>query len=207
MKGPAIRSRVLELHRSLVAARHGRELLDQKREALQRELSTRVLVCADRRARAADLVSRARSRLAEARIENGGRMAAAAALAQTSALVLTRVNTSLVGVPLPRLIAQRAPFRLQYTLSDTSASLDRAALAFAASIVEVAAYAQEDSAVRHLRLGLARTTRRLNALDLLVIPEIVRELRQVTAALEEEERDETLRRKRWLQRATDSLAR
>jgi V/A-type H+-transporting ATPase subunit D len=117
------------------------------------------------------------------------------------------VNTSLVGVPLPRLIAQRAPFRLQYTLSDTSASLDRAALAFAASIVEVAAYAQEDSAVRHLRLGLARTTRRLNALDLLVIPEIVRELRQVTAALEEEERDETLRRKRWLQRATDSLAR
>jgi V/A-type H+-transporting ATPase subunit D len=198
MKGAAIRSRVLELQRRLAAARHGRELLDQKREALQRELSSRLPARAAGRIRAANALTHARSTLAEARVENGGRTVAAAALAQTSAMVVSRANTSLVGVPLPRLVARGTVFRLQYTLSDTTASLDRAAVAFAAALGDLVGYAQEDSAVRHLRLGLARTTRRLNALDLLVIPEIGRELREVTAALEEEERDETLRRKRWL---------
>jgi V/A-type H+-transporting ATPase subunit D len=198
MKGPAIRSRVLELQRRLMAARHGRELLDQKREALQRELSTRLVVRVERRAGAADALSRARAHLADARIECGRRNVAAAALAQASPLLVTRVNTSLVGVPLPRLVTRATDFRLHYTLSDSAASLDVAARSFASALAEVVAFAQEDSAVRHLRLGLARTTRRLNALDLLVIPEIGRDLREVSAALEEEERDETLRRKRWL---------
>lgn len=206
MKGPAIRSRVLELQRRLAAARHGRELLDQKREALQRELSSRLLARAARRVRAADALSRARARLAEARIESGRRTLAAAALAQTPSIAVTRVNTSLVGVSLPRLVTRVTDFRLQYTLSDTALSLDRAAVSFATALADIIAFGEEDSVVRHLRLGLARTTRRLNALDLMVVPEIVRELRDVTAALEEEERDETLRRKRWLQRATEGLA-
>lgn len=198
MKGPAIRSRVLELQRRLAAARHGRELLDQKREALQRELSVRLTARADKRARAADALARARARLADARVESGRRNVAAAGFAQTAPIAVTRVNTSLVGVSLPRLVAPASDFRLQYTLSDTAATVDAAARAFAAALTDLVAYAQEDSAVRHLRIGLARTTRRLNALDLRVVPEIRRELREVTAALEEEERDETLRRKRWL---------
>jgi V/A-type H+/Na+-transporting ATPase subunit D len=198
MKGPAIRSRVLELQHRLAAARHGRELLDQKREALQRELSVRLQARGERRARAAAALARARSRLAEARIETGTRNVGAAALAQASPLVVTRVNTSLVGVPVPRLVTRTVDFRLQYTFADTAASLDDTAQSFASALADIVGFAQEDSAVRHLRVGLARTTRRLNALDLMVIPEIVRELREVTAALEEEERDETLRRKRWL---------
>jgi len=198
MKGPAIRSRVLELQRRLAAARHGRELLDQKREALQRELSARLVTRAARRARAMDALTRARARLVDARVEAGRRNVGAAALAQTQPVTVTRVNASLVGVSLPRLIPRADDFRLRYTLSDTAASVDVAARAFAAALVDLVAYAQEDSAVRHLRVGLARTTRRLNALDLMVVPEIGRELRDVTAALEEEERDETLRRKRWL---------
>jgi V/A-type H+-transporting ATPase subunit D len=172
--------------------------LDQKREALQRELSVRLTARTEKRARAADALARARARLADARVEAGRRNVAAAGFAQTAPIAVTRVNTSLVGVSLPRLVGRSSDFRLQYTLSDTAATVDAAARAFAAALTDLVAYAQEDSAVGHLRIGLARTTRRLNALDLIVVPEIRRELREVTAALEEEERDETLRRKRWL---------
>jgi vacuolar-type H+-ATPase subunit D/Vma8 len=55
--------------------------------------------------------------------------------------------------------------------------------------------ASEEAAVQRLRAALARTARRQNALDQIVLPELGVLVRSVTAALEEEERDEATRRK------------
>jgi vacuolar-type H+-ATPase subunit D/Vma8 len=52
--------------------------------------------------------------------------------------------------------------------------------------------------VRNLQAGLLKTVRRLKALERVVIPRLEREVREVAAALEEEERDESVRRKAWL---------
>ena len=40
--------------------------------------------------------------------------------------------------------------------------------------------------------------RRVNALDMLVLPELSRQIHAVAGALEEEERDEAVRRNQWL---------
>lgn len=45
---------------------------------------------------------------------------------------------------------------------------------------------------------LPRTATRLNALDKQLIPDIRRDIRDLASALEEEERDDAVRRKRWL---------
>jgi vacuolar-type H+-ATPase subunit D/Vma8 len=52
--------------------------------------------------------------------------------------------------------------------------------------------------VRNLQAGLLKTVRRLKSLERMVIPRLEREVREVAATLEEEERDESVRRKRWL---------
>jgi len=50
-----------------------------------------------------------------------------------------------------------------------------------------------------MRPATVRTLRRVNALDNAVLPQIRRELREIAAALEEDEREESSRRKVWLQ--------
>ena len=50
-----------------------------------------------------------------------------------------------------------------------------------------------------MRRATLRTLRRVNALDNAVLPQIRRELREIAAALEEDEREESSRRKVWLQ--------
>ena len=57
-------------------------------------------------------------------------------------------------------------------------------------------YDVTDLAVRNLQRGFAKTVRRLNALEKVVLPRLDDEITAVTTALEEEDRDEALRRKR-----------
>ncbi len=83
-------------------------------------------------------------------------------------------------------------------------------LAFAGALPLLAELAQAELAVRNFARALARTNRRLNALEMIVLPDIEREIRDVASAIEEDERDEAFRRKRWFQarkkRQIDSVA-
>jgi V/A-type H+-transporting ATPase subunit D len=76
--------------------------------------------------------------------------------------------------------------------------LDEAGRRFTALLAPMAALAEEEEAVRNLQAGLIKTVRRLKALERVVIPRLDQDVRDVTATLEEEERDESIRRKVWL---------
>jgi V/A-type H+-transporting ATPase subunit D len=142
----------------------------------------------------------ARRAVREARIEIGGAGLDAAALAQpVNALVEVRPG-SLVGVPMPRLQPSLQPFKPHYGTGATSASLDAAGASFSSVLPPLVALAEEEEAVRNLQVGLLKTVRRLKALERVVIPRLDHEVGDVSAALEEDERDESVRRKRWLAR-------
>jgi V/A-type H+-transporting ATPase subunit D len=79
--------------------------------------------------------------------------------------------------------------------SPPSPALDRAGAAFVDAVEKLVALAAEDVVVRQLRAALARTARRLNALDHVVLPGIAGDIRAISSALEEEERDEATRRR------------
>ncbi|MEW6321095.1 MAG: V-type ATP synthase subunit D [Acidobacteriota bacterium] len=199
MSGPAIRSRVRDLRRELEAARNGRELLDRKRETLQRELARQQARRATAERRMAAAMAEARAALSEARAECGTVTLARAAFVQAAQARVAVGAVSLVGVRLPRLAVPVEPLPLEFGLDGSAASVDAGARAYAAALPHVVAFAEADTAVRRLAAALARTARRLNALDLRVLPDLVRDLRELTAAIEEEERDEAVRRRRWRQ--------
>ena len=201
----ATRSRWLELTRRRRAARRGRQMLEEKRGALIIAVSAARRRHDAARELASASLDAARAALAAAEVEIGPRTVEAAALAQPPGAEVALDRESLLGVPLTRLSSNPVPSRLGFAPGGTSASLDRAALAFAEAMPLVFGLAREELALRGLLSGLARTSRRCNALEHVLLPELDFEIRSIEDVLEEEARDEAVRiRRRSARRAASS---
>lgn len=198
MSGPAVRSRLPELRRARDAAQRGRDVLEQKLELLRREWAKRRELRERARLVAESRLMEAVKAAREARIELGRAAVAAAALAQPRAPEIEWSWTRITGVRVPALRALPRPFRALYGTGGTAASLDTAAESSAKAVAALVSLAAEDAAARALRRATLKTLRRVNALDHAVLPQIRRDLRQIAAALEEDERDESIRRNAWL---------
>jgi V/A-type H+-transporting ATPase subunit D len=193
----AVRWRLLELTRQIDGIRRGIDLLEQKREALLREIVQRGDLRLKERQRFDAAYARARQNLVRALVDVGGPSAAAAGLAQPANVALSYRQRSLMGVLLPRFASTFQPFRVHYGPAGTAATVDTAATSFAALLPLVIELAEEESAARNLRRALIKATRTVNALKTAVLPRLEEERRAITAALEEEERDEMIRRRAW----------
>jgi V/A-type H+-transporting ATPase subunit D len=204
MSGLAVRSRLLTLMQERRAAQLGRELLDRKREAILRELIQRLRRRDAQRDVVRDALRAARRTLRAARIETGRRRIEAAILAQPVSASVDMRGGSLVGVPMPRLQPRLLPFVPHYGTAATTATLDEAGAQFSGLLAALVRLAEEEEAARNLQLGLSKTVRRLKALEQVVLPRLDREVRDVTAALEEDERDESIRRKSWVNAAASA---
>jgi V/A-type H+-transporting ATPase subunit D len=198
MNPPAVRSRLIQLRHDLAAARSGRDLLDRKREAILRALTERAPREAAARQAATDAMVHARAALGSAQTEAGRAVLDAAALAQPPLEAPSIRHASIVGVVVPVVASRSQPYQPHYGPATGPPSLDRAGAAFAVALPAILALASEETTVRRLRAALQRTARRMNALDEIVLPGIQRQIAAVGAALEEEERDEAIRRKRWV---------
>jgi V/A-type H+-transporting ATPase subunit D len=192
----ATRSRIFELRRDRAAAHRSAELLDRKREVLLREIARRERRRAALRASLATAYAEAHRRLRVACIDLGIRAVEAAALAQPTLPPLATRLSSIMGTRIVHLAPTLPPWRAHYGAASTSASLDDAGLAFAAILPLLFDVAQEESALARLRAGMRKTGKLLNALRKVVLPRIEREIRAVVDGIEEEERDESLRRRR-----------
>ena len=198
MIGAAVRSRLLTLHQERKAARLGRELLDNKREAILRELLQRTRRRDKLRSALGQALRDAHRMVRAAHIEIGGAQIDGASLAQPVSVSVDLRHGSIVGVAMPRLQPRMTGFAPQYGVGATAASLDDAGACFSALLPTLIGLAQEEEAARNLQTGLIKTVRRLKALEQVVIPRLEQEVRDVLAALEEDERDESVRRKMWL---------
>lgn len=194
----ASRARLVEIRRDLASARRGREVLERKRELLLREVRRRDEVRAESRRSAARALEEARRPLAAARVALGADGLEAAALAYPHEAAVERRRGAILGVEVPLLSAKVPAFRVRYGAAATASALDRAGEAWARTVPVLVQLAADELAHRALKEGLAKCVRRLSALEKSIIPALERELREVGAALEEEDRDETVRRKRWL---------
>jgi V/A-type H+-transporting ATPase subunit D len=193
----AIRWRLLELTRRIDAIRRGIDLLDQKREALLREIVHRGDARVKRQTRLRDEYLRARQNLGDALLASGGPTTMAASLAQPDAVELACLARPFMGVLLPRFRPTFRTFTIHYGPAATSAALNSASRAYAGLLPVVIDLAEEESAARNLRRALLKVSRTVNALKTAVLPRLEDERREIAAALEEEERDETIRRRAW----------
>jgi V/A-type H+-transporting ATPase subunit D len=196
----AVRSRLLELRQARDRAAHGRELLDHKREVILRALAREAAAHEQDRLALREALEIASSRLAEAVVEAGVGALDAAAIAQPRVAGVECRDDRVAGVATLQLIARFPPFRARYGLDGTTASIDGAGLAHAAALPLVIKVAQQALVVRRLQHALTETTRRLKAIENIVLPRLERTLRDVASAIEEDERAESLLRRRWLRR-------
>lgn len=204
MPGPATRSRWLELRRQRDAARRGRDLLDDRREALLREVLSRRGAVAEARSRAAERLAAARAALAEADVEMGLDAVEAAALAQAGGVAVDAHVERVAGVTVTVLRAPAHPFAARYGPGGTSASLDRAGRAYAAVLPLLVELASAERILVALSSALTKTNRRLRALENVLLPDLDREIARTASELEEEERDGAVRRSRFRPREIEA---
>ncbi len=189
------RSRLFELRRDRAAAHRSAELLERKREVLLRELSKKT---ASRDALRASIEPRyqgAHELLRIARVEAGTHAIAGAGEAQKLRARIERRVTPVMGVSLVELEIACEPFRAAYGTAPTTESVDVAGASFAALLPDLFRLAQEELAVTRLRLALRKVTKLFNSLQKVVIPRIEHDIRAIVDGLEEEERDESVRRR------------
>jgi V/A-type H+-transporting ATPase subunit D len=191
---------------SLLAARAqlslaslGEELLEEKRDALLRELyrEVRVVYAAQEELEAAASV--ARLALDEARVWLGPEPVAAAAAAAMGVIDVEVEAVTVMGVPMPAV----APRDLSRRVDDrgrapeaSGPALELVAQRFEDELTIAIRLATMEARVRRLAREIRRTNSRVNALRTRVIPGLEVETRSIRFALEQREREDRFRLKR-----------
>jgi len=195
----ATRAELLVKQRQIALARQGRELLEEKRRALLQEL----MRTAEQVMRSGDELERSagESRLALALAEalDGPEAVRSAALAAGAQVTLEVTDARVAGVPVPvieRKSVARGPLDRGYSLPGVSGRIDAVAEAFEAQVDLIIALAASEMRLRRLAEEIGRTTRRVNAMDNVLMPRLVAQRAHIQMVLEEHEREDLFRLKR-----------
>lgn len=195
----ATRTELLAVGARAALAERGRDLLVDKRNQLMKEFRR----TADRAMAGADALEQAAAeaslRLGTAEALDGPESVRSAALVTTGEVPVTTHMVSIMGVPVPdieRGQVGRPRTGRGYSLLATSARIDDAADAFENEIDLLLDVATREIRLRRLAEEIGRTSRRVNALEHVVIPDLRRRQRRIRLVLDEREREEHFRLRR-----------
>jgi V/A-type H+-transporting ATPase subunit D len=140
--------------------------------------------------------SDARQALARAEAVAGSETLKSAALAARGELSLQITTANIMGIKVPH-IEQRKVSRSAlgrgYSIVGTSTTIDEAAAAYEAQVDAIIQLAESELRLTRLANEIQRTSRRLNALDHLLIPDLEAERDYIQNALDERERADHFR--------------
>lgn len=192
------RMELLARKAQIALARQGRDLLEEKRTALMKEflgVADTVMEHSDALQHAA---ADARQALARAEAIAGAEAVQSAALASRDELPLQVTTASVMGIKVPHIEQKRVSRPVSgrgYSIVGTSITIDEAASAFEAEVDAIIELAECELRLTRLAAEIQRTSRRLNALDHLVIPRLEAELEFIQMSLDERERADHFRLK------------
>lgn len=199
------RLELIRLSRRELIARKGRDILQEKLDALvleharlTKELETMAESIRDQLEGAYEALELAGIMTGWVRLEE---LAAACGKIPEP----TVISSQVMGVQVPDISLSNLPgqghFRTQrgYSMGGTSGQVDEAALRYESVLESLIGYASLEGRADRISLEMNRTRRRVNALEHLVIPRLVRTMRYIEFRLEEREREDLFRRKRMKQ--------
>lgn len=192
------RMELLARKAQITLARQGRELLEQKRTALMKEflrIADTVMEHSDALQQAA---ANARQALAWAEATVGPEAVRSAALISRAELPLQVSSISVMGVRVPHIEQKRvsrSALGRGYSIVGTSITIDEAASAFETEVDSIIQLAESELRLTRLASEIQRTSRRLNALDHLLIPRLETECDYIQMTLDERERSDHFRLK------------
>lgn len=186
-------------HRAQIGlAKLGLELLEQKRTALMKEfmrIADTVMEHSDVLQRAA---ADARQSLARAEAAVGSEAVKSASMASRAELPLDVTTANVMGIKVPHIEQKRVSRPMLgrgYSIVGTSITVDEAASAFEAEVDAIIQLAESELRLTRLAGEIQRTSRRLNALDHLLIPRLEVERDYIQMTLDERERSDHFRLK------------
>ncbi len=195
----ATRGELLAKRKQLALAHQSRELLQQKRTALLKEF----LRTAEQVVRGGDELERSVSEsvvaLGLAEAIDGPEAVLSAAFAARGQMMLEVSGANIMGVPVPVIeqkSAARGPLGRGYSVPGVSSRIDQAAEAFENQVDLIIELATSEMRLRRLAVEIGRTTRRVNALDNVLIPRFEAERDYIEMVLEERAREDLFRLKR-----------
>jgi len=197
-KTSVTRMELLARKSQIALARQGRELLEQKRTALMKEFLRIADTVMERSDALQQAATDARQALAQAESVAGTESVHSAALASRSELPLQVTTASVMGVKVPHIEQKRvarSALGRGYSIVGTSTTIDEAASAFEIEIDSIIRLAESELRLTRLAAEIQRTSRRLNALDHLLIPRLENERDFIQMALDERERSDHFRLK------------
>src|SRR6266508_4610538 len=190
------RSQLLQLRRTRRMAERGHQLLKLKRDALIVEFFRVLERAKTLRSNLAD------KRIAIARAIEGSIGVRSAALASREVPTLQLKTKNVMGIIVPKIDAKSVRKKLEdrgYGIITTSARIDEAAEAYEALVEDIVVAAEIETTMRRLIEEIEKVKRRVNALEYRVIPELKSTEAFIRQRLEEMERDNFMRLKRFKQ--------
>jgi V/A-type H+-transporting ATPase subunit D len=182
------RMELLRLRRRGDVARRGHKLLKDKLDELMKEFLARIAEVRGLRADVERELAAAFGLLAIARAEAGSSTLSQALMAGAPAELLTVTEKALMSVRIPQLALGDLPERAGYSFATTPAVLDGALERLGAVVPRMLELAEREKAIELLAAEIERTRRRVNALEYVLIPQIVETVRDIQMKMDETER-------------------
>ena len=202
----ATRSELLARRARIGLAAQGRDLLSEKRTALMREFQRIGASVLERMRELENRAAAGRGALGEALALDGPERVSSAARAAAADIPVALSTRNVAGVRLVELEHEpvvRARTARGYALSSTSSRIDAAAGAFERQLDGLLDLVAVELTLRRLADEIDTTTRRVNALEQVVIPRLEAQRDHIAMVLEDREREDRVR----LMRAKGARAR
>lgn len=184
---------LMKIKKSLELAKVGYDLLDRKRNILIRETMSLIDSASDIRRRIEESYGIAYRALEEANMSMGAVDEFAAFVPIENGLSIS--SRSVMGVEIPTVKLDAVPKDNYFGFRRTTAKLDEAYCRFNEAKELTAELAQTENSIYRLATGIKKAQKRANALKNIIIPRFEQQVKSITAALEEKEREEFSRLK------------
>jgi V/A-type H+/Na+-transporting ATPase subunit D len=195
----ATRAELLSRRARITLATQGRDLLKDKRAALMREFGRLGRSVLEREAALARQAIDARRELRDAVVFDGPEIIGSSAFAASGSVDVRLSARSVAGVLVLEIehdSVARARTARGYSLLATTVRTDLVAASFETQLDLLLDAAAAVLSLRRLSGEIARTTRRISALEHVVVPGLERERDMIAMVLEEREREDRVRLRR-----------
>ena len=194
------RSELINLKRRIKQTRSGYNLLKMKRDGLFHEFRKLLSEMISAREELVASYRVAVEAISLASAIEGGLSVKSAAIANSSSPEVEVSRRNIMGVVVPKVVGQHLTTTIENRgtgLIGGSSYIDEAADAYSALIENIVKAAEMEETLKRLLEEIEATKRRVNALEFKVIPEMEEAQSFIQLRLEEMEREETFRLKRF----------
>jgi len=194
------RSELLELKRKIRLSEKGHRLLKMKRDTLILEFFKVLARAQDIRGRLVERYRTAERTISIAMAAEGVMKVKSASFALRDNPQIRLQGKNVMGVLVPLIESKGIRKKVHERglgIIGTSSRIDETAAAYEQLVENIITAAEVETTIRKLLDEIDRTRRRVNALEFKVIPELTEAARFITLRLEEMERDNIFRLKRF----------